>query len=244
MVFVFFLAASVAAVKPPTTREHVAKGKAIYERSCVLCHGRTGEGDGPAAFFIASYGAPRPQNFHTNNFKFRSTSFGTLPTDADLFRTLTRGVPGFMPPFRALTEEERWEVIYYIKSFNPGFQTEQTGRYEIKFAPPYLPFPGHLARGRKLYVEAGCGDCHGESGRGDGPSAPELKDYRDLPIPVTDLTNPRAFKNGSKQEDIYRAIMTGFTGTPMPSYEEAFEGMKDDVWHLVHYILSLSSERE
>ena len=28
-------------------------------------------------------------------------------------------------------------------------------------------------------------------------------------------------------------------GTPMPSYAEAFEGKEDDVWHMVHYIMSL-----
>ncbi|MFQ5657861.1 MAG: c-type cytochrome, partial [Candidatus Methylomirabilales bacterium] len=87
--------------------------------------------------------------------------------------------------------------------------------------------------------DAGCPDCHGDSGRGDGPSAPTLEDYRGLHIPTTDLTNPTAFKNGNSQEDIYRSIMTGLNGTPMPSYDDAFKGKEDDVWHLVHYIMSL-----
>ncbi|MFQ5902590.1 MAG: c-type cytochrome, partial [Candidatus Binatia bacterium] len=54
----FLLCVPALAHKPPETPEQVARGKAIYERSCILCHGADGEGDGPAAFFIASYGAP------------------------------------------------------------------------------------------------------------------------------------------------------------------------------------------
>ncbi|MFQ5847259.1 MAG: c-type cytochrome [Candidatus Methylomirabilales bacterium] len=237
---IFLLALPAWGVKPLETPEQVTRGRAIFEQSCILCHGATGEGDGPAAFFIASYGAPRPQNFHTDNFKFRSTPSGMLPTDDDLFRTLTRGVPGFMPSFAGLNEQERWQVIYYIKSFNPKFQTEKPENVEIKVGHPHLPTPGHLARGRKLYRAAGCGECHGKSGRGDGEKADALKDYRGFPIRPTDLTNPTAFKNGSSQEDIYRTIMTGLNGTPMPSYADAFEGMEDDIWHMVHYILSLS----
>ena len=243
VVFVLFLAVPVLAVKPPMTQDHLAKGKVIYLRACILCHGIKGEGDGPAAFFIASYGAPRPQNLRTDNFKFRSTLSGTLPTDDDLFKTMTRGVPGFMPSFRGLTEEERWEVIYYIKSFNPKFQRKKPEQLQSIFGHPHLPFPGHLGLGRKLYEDAGCVDCHGAHGKGDGPSAPTLKDYRGLSIPPTDLTNPSSFKNGKTQVDIYRTIMTGLTGTPMPSYAEAFAGMEADLWHLIHYILSLSEYR-
>ncbi|MFQ5684769.1 MAG: c-type cytochrome [Candidatus Binatia bacterium] len=235
----FLLPVTAWAIKPPETPEQVARGKAIYERSCILCHGADGEGDGPAAFFIASYGAPRPQNFNTDNFKLRSTPSGMLPTDDDLFRIVTRGVPGYMPTFAGLTEIQRWQVIYYVKSFNPKFKTAKPERFEIEIGAPHLPTHGHITIGRQLYVDAGCGECHGESGRGDGPSAPDLEDYRGLHMPVTDLTNPTDFKNGNTQEDIYRSIMTGFNGTPMPSYADAFEGRKDDVWHLVHYIMSL-----
>ncbi len=233
------LAVTAWAIKPPETPEQVARGKVIYERSCILCHGADGEGDGPAAFFIASYGAPRPQNFNTDNFKLRSTPSGMLPTDDDLFRIVTRGVPGYMPTFVGLTEMQRWQVIYYVKSFNPKFKTAKPERFEIMIGEPKLPTRGHITVGRRLYVDAGCADCHGESGRGDGPSAPTLEDYRGLHIPVADLTNPTAFKAGNSEEDIYRSIMTGFNGTPMPSYADAFEGMEDDVWHLVHYIKSL-----
>jgi cytochrome c553 len=83
--------------------------------------------------------------------------------------------------------------------------------------------------------------CHGEQGRGDGPSAPTLKDNRDLPIAATNLTRLARFKNGARPEDIYRTLVTGLAGTPMPSYADSLE--PDQVWDLVYYVLSLSQDQ-
>ena len=43
---------------------------------------------------------------------------------------------------------------------------------------------------------------------GGGPSAPTLKDNRELAIAATDLTQPQRFKNGDRPEDVYRTLMT------------------------------------
>jgi len=99
-----------------------------------------------------------------------------------------------------------------------------------------------VARGKKLYADAECLACHGETGRGDGPSAPTLKDSRELPIAVPDLRNSRRFKNGDRPADIYRTLVTGLAGTPMPSYYDALE--PDQTWDLVYYVLSLSNGKE
>src|SRR5207245_78218 len=77
----------------------------------------------------------------------------------------------------------------------------------VPAAPPVTP--ERLSRGKQLYADAECLACHGESGRGDGLSAPTLKDNRDLPIAATDLTKPERFKNGARPEDVYRTLMTG-----------------------------------
>jgi high-affinity iron transporter len=104
--------------------------------------------------------------------------------------------------------------------------------------PPVTP--ERLARGKQLYADAECLACHGDSGRGDGKSAPELKDSLKLPIVATDLRRPARFKNGSRPEDIYRTLVTGFAGTPMPSYADSLE--PDQTWDLVYYVLSLSGD--
>ena len=204
--------------------ESVAMGRDIYAMACVMCHGAEGKGDGSVGPMLSPRRAPQPRDFTSAEFKFRSTPSGQLPTTADLFRTVTEGVRSadgpmtiglrgdrIMPSFRYMPEAQRLEVIEYVKSLN---------------------------RGKQLYADAECLACHGERGRGDGPSAPTLKDNRDLRIAATDLTQPERFKNGARPEDVYRTLVTGLAGTPMPSYADSLE--PDQVWDLAFYVLSLS----
>lgn len=231
-----------SAVKPGETPEALARGKAIYTRTCIWCHGIQGKGDGPAALFIGAYTGPRPKDFTREDYKFRSTASGQLPTDEDLFRTLTKGIPGFMPSFQSFTEQERWAVIAYIKTFAPGFQ-ENGGTAITLPDPPITASPESISRGRSVYVEQKCEACHGLDGKGDGPLAlaRELTDTRGMALAATDLTRPRSFKNGTMPQDIIRTLLTGLNGTPMPSYEAAFEDHQEDLWHLANYLLSLSA---
>lgn len=48
---------------------------------------------------------------------------------------------------------------------------------------------------------------------------------------ATDLRRPERFKNGHRPQDVYRTLMTGLAGTPMPSYADALE--PDQAWDLV-----------
>ena len=105
LIFLAGETSGVLAMKPednPASRE---KGKIVYERSCMLCHGADGKGDGPAGWFIGRFSSPHPRDFTVENFKLRSTASGEMPTDQDLFRTVTQGIPGYMPSFSGLTEE-------------------------------------------------------------------------------------------------------------------------------------------
>src|SRR5207247_2095034 len=69
------------------TEDLIARGKEEFEEHCIGCHGVRGDGNGLAATFLF----PRPRDFTIGVFKFRSTPSGSLPTDGDLFRTITRG---------------------------------------------------------------------------------------------------------------------------------------------------------
>ena len=230
--------------------ESVAMGRDIYAMACVMCHGAEGKGDGSVGPMLSPRRAPQPRDFTSAEFKFRSTPSGHLPTTADLFRTVTEGVRSsggpmtiglqghrIMPSFRYMPEAQRLEVIEYVKSLNRGFwERREIKTVAVPAAPPVTP--ERLIRGKQLYADAECLACHGERGRGDGPSAPTLKDDRDLPIAATDLTRPERFKNGARPEDIYRTLVTGLAGTPMPSYADSLE--PDQVWDLAFYVLSLS----
>src|SRR5439155_10742715 len=142
-----------------------------------------------------------------------------------------------MPSFRHMPEAQRLEVLEYGKSRHRGFWD----RTEVKTMslPPAPPLtPDRVARGAQLYKDADCATCHGDRGRGDGPSAPALKDEQGLPIRPTDLTRPERFKVGGTPADLYRTLMTGLAGTPMPSYADALE--PNQAWDLVAYVLSLA----
>jgi len=111
---VLFLASLPAAhAEPPTPAPlPVQTGKAVYEQHCAACHGLIGDGHGPASVWLS----PKPRNFNLGLFKIQSTPFGSLPTDDDLFQTITRGMPGrSMPSFVYLGEKERREVVQYVK---------------------------------------------------------------------------------------------------------------------------------
>ena len=234
----------VLAMKAEENRATREKGKIIYERSCMLCHGENGKGDGPAGWFIGRFASPHPRDFTVENFKLRSTATGEMPTDQDLFRTLTQGIPGYMPSFSGLAEEERWAAIAYVKSLNPLFKEGQPITIAIP-NPPYPSSEASIENGRKLYFKYSCHSCHGDNGYGDGPESLKgnLKDARGLPISAGNLSDRASLKNGSAPHDIYRSLMTGLDGTPMPSFADSLSGKEQEAWDLVYYILSLSSER-
>jgi mono/diheme cytochrome c family protein len=232
--------------------EMVQVGRDIFAMACVACHGNNGRGDGTVGATLSPRRAPQPRNFTSAEFKFRSTPTGELPTTADLFRTVTEGIRAsggpltfglrgnrIMPSFRYMPEEQRLELLEFVKSLNPAFWERRDVR-TVEIPPVPAMTPERLARGRQLYMDAECWQCHGESGRGDGPSAPELKDNTGLPIAPTDLTRPLRFKNGATPRDLYRTLMTGLLGTPMPSYADSLE--PEQAWDVVFYVLSLSKD--
>jgi cytochrome c oxidase cbb3-type subunit I/II len=208
-------------------------GKLIYERWCIGCHGAEGNGQGESAQYMAT----KPRNYTQGTFKWRTTPSGSLPLDSDLEHTLLNGVYGtYMPSWGFLGERSREDVIAYIKTFAPRFASE-------KPQPPISipPDPGYtdesVKRGAAVYQKYNCSQCHGAGGRGDGPSAHELKDDWGNDIVPYDLTKGHV-KCGDMPTDIYRVFMTGLSGTPMPAFSDSMS--PPDAWDLVHFIQSLS----
>lgn len=227
----FLLGSSAWAQEQPIGEE------ALYERHCAGCHGSDGKGDGPAADFLN----PRPRDFTQGTFKVRTTASGDLPTDEDLFRTITRGMPGTaMPGWENLAEGDRWQLVRHVKTFSERFAQEPPPE-PIPIGSKIPPSREFLAKGGQLYRKMKCWECHGEGGRGDGSSAPSLKDDWKFPIRVGNLTRGRNFRGGATADDIYRTFTTGLDGTPMPSYADSLN--EAERWQLAHYLRSLSLDR-
>lgn len=243
---VLALARSAAGAEPvPARSESLRAGRALYASYCAGCHGAGGDGNGPAADMLIV----KPRDFTSGLYKFRSTPNGTLPTDADLMRTITQGVNRTsMPEWSLLPERERLLLVQYVKSFYPGFVEVGAGApIHVPRPPATLGTPESIARGRELYEMLECGRCHGDGGKGDGPSAATLSpDSWGHPQRPFDFTKG-ALKSGAMAEDVYRTFMTGLNGTAMPSYADVFDEpdgesiRPGDAWNLVAYILSLRS---
>ena len=218
----------------PPSADLVARGKEEYAEHCIGCHGPKGDGNGLAATFLF----PRPRDFTIGAFKFRSTPSGSLPTDGDLFRTVTRGVRWTaMPTWHELPDKTRLALISYIKTFSTRWKEEKP-EPPLVLPPPPAATPALLARGKDLYVKAKCWECHGDTGKGDGPSANQLKDDLKLPIRPADFTKGQ-FKGGSHVADIYRTMTLGLDGTPMPSFADSMNDAER--WAISYFVLSFSA---
>jgi len=238
-----FASAAWPATMSAQDSARVEEGKQVYNRYCVVCHGPNGDGKGlmgvihraqQSGVVVSIY----PRDFTAGMFKFRSTPTGSLPTDEDLLRVVTNGIPrSGMPSHKDLSLEQRKAAIEYIKTFSKRWKDQKPDPpVHIGAVPDYVGTTQSVARGRQMFDDAGCVQCHGPSGRGDGPASADLKDNWGEKILPFDFTSG-PLKGGTGPEGIYRTFMTGMDGTPMPSFEDVLE--EQQRWDLVSYCLEL-----
>jgi mono/diheme cytochrome c family protein len=143
----------------------------------------------------------------------------------------------------------RWGLVHYIKAFaeeplvvpaasEPGQEGEVgTGLISVPPEPPFTPEAQEQA---KYFFQEACASCHGPAGRGNGPDAAQLVDDEGYATRPRDLTSG-IYKGNPAPEAIYRRIVAGLPGTPMPASSWAFG---ENAWHLVHLIRSWSSDEQ
>lgn len=191
-------AASLAVPEPTVTPEIVeitgpvtadgrysaTSGQILYLQYCAVCHGDAGQGDGPTADALD----PKPADF--TNRELRDSR-----TPAERFDIITSGVDGTgMPPWDvALSEEERWAVLYYEWSLAASAED--------------------IAAGQQIF-QTNCAICHGPGGQGDGPTAESLD------TSPADFTDHEFMRTRSNQ-DLFKVITNG--KIPMPSWEAALD---------------------
>ncbi|MFO0982495.1 MAG: c-type cytochrome [Planctomycetota bacterium] len=219
------------AASPGAARERVEHARKVFLAECSGCHGERGRGDGPAAATLPV----RPRNLTAERFKFRSTESGELPRRQDLFDTITSGLPGSgMPAFTFLPEADRWLLVDHVRALAGIEHEPEPTPIALGDEPP--DDARSVARGRDVYVTLQCAKCHGEEGRGDGPSASTLKDELDRPIASRDLTNG-TFRRAATAAEMNMRYRSGLDGTPMPSFTSSLSA--EQGWDLSHYVRSL-----
>ena len=220
--------------KRPLSIGDARAGKPHYLRECSACHGERGDGNGPAAAFVE----PRPRDFTKGVFKLRTTSSGQPPTTADILRTIERGIPGTaMPSFAFLPEQQRRQIAAYVLDRADLLDAAEPQPIRDPGQPPAASAQS-VAQGKQVYAKLQCAACHGERGKGDGPSAKTLVDDDSRPIAVRDFTTG-VFRGGSERKDLYYRFTTGLDGSPMPAYVDS--ASDPERWALVDYVKSLES---
>ena len=81
------------------------KGEMLFQKLCWTCHGKSGLGDGPAGKNLK----PQPKNFRLNSVQDQS--------DGELYWKISNGKGMMLPYKHSLSEEQRWQLVNYIRSF-------------------------------------------------------------------------------------------------------------------------------
>lgn len=221
--------------RPPEDAGTIERGQVVYDKHCAICHGENGDGKS-----IRSADMQRkPRDLSTGMYRYRSTPAGSLPTDEDIYITISRGIRGTgMLPWFGLSSEDKWAVTYFIKTFSERFAKESASSIVV----PELPADSTdlVDRGEALFQRESCWECHGMQGRGDGPLADELKDDRGIPVKMRNFAS-EPLRRGPDIQDIYISIAAGFDGTPMASYADVVPD--EDILALSAYIHAIASRQ-
>ena len=86
------------------TEPSLAAGRKIYSKTCVMCHGKTGDADGPAVIEL---------NIHPAKL-----SDPKLATESDgaLFWKITTGKKPMPAYGKRLSETDRWNLVNYVRT--------------------------------------------------------------------------------------------------------------------------------
>ena len=204
-----------------TSAETLQQGYEIYRSNCNACHGE----DGRSMILGA-------QNFSDHRFLANQTP-------SDLYVAVTQGIDS-MPAYQArLSQEERWAVLDYIRTFTytpgseivaiPSSQGTENLASEREECVPYLelvnPFAGNdvaaISGGQAVY-QSNCTTCHGEDGTG---RLPGILDFTD-PLSQGELD--------AEPLNYYCAVAEGFQS--MPAFKDELD--ESAIWQVLTYIAS------
>ena len=216
----------------PLTLDTLERGKQIFTRECLVCHGDSGRGDGPYAAGLQ----PMPPSFDDPE------AYGTLEnpifSDADYYWRISEGLPwSAMPVWKSqYSEDDRWAVVHYVRSVFTQTETPPEllpDGEDFTFPDIYktqtIPATSSYARGQRTFL-VNCAQCHGLAGDGKGwdglylnPTPADLQEDAGVPL-----------EEGDEGKALAR-VTFGIKGTSMPSWGEFLP--LDQRWDAIKYII-------
>lgn len=245
-------------------------GRIVFELHCAGCHGTEGDGAGPAARhldprprnfrlgifkFTSTENGQKPLHRDLLRVVDEGLKGSAMPSFFLLSREKQRDVVEYVRYLSMQGEFERialdiaWEdeevpdMEMVANIVARGWEPEgQVTVYPSASEPERDE--GSIALGRELFLgldRTNCAACHGETGRGDGPTALDYTDEWGYPVVPRDLS-AGVFRSGEDPLGLYLSIATGINGTPMGAFGGSLSG--EEIWHLVHFVQSLAEPQE
>jgi mono/diheme cytochrome c family protein len=117
-------------------------------------------------------------------------------------------------------------AVFYAVSENRPWKVPEEAKLRKN---PVQTSPAALAAARTIYLDK-CANCHGETGKGDGPDAAS---YYPRPASLTDAKHMSSVTDG----EIFYQISQG--RKPMPAFKRHLT--EEQRWQLVLYVRSLAA---
>src|ERR1700722_6390166 len=137
----------------------IQEGASLFRANCSPCHG------------LNAHGGGRGPDLTAGRWVHGSS-------DADIFRTITRGVPGTEMPANGFDDSETWAILAYLRSLTPAKSATVAG---------------DSAKGQKIFWgTGGCSPCHMVEGRGGvlGPDLSRVGEARSVPYLIDPIREP------------------------------------------------------
>jgi mono/diheme cytochrome c family protein len=120
-------------------------------------------------------------------------------------------------------------IVTSLEAQTDGSPISREAAKKLKNPVPFTK--SSLAKGRTLYTYH-CTGCHGTDG----------KAMIDVIADATNLTEPKLWKSGISEGEIFRSLRDG-AGLNMPPYKNQIR-KEEDLWHVVNFIRSLWPEAQ